>query len=96
MKVSPERGHKPKGQKFRRLSSDLTKVPQMLNPEAFKNYVDYFNSMEDEGVINYISNTESWSWMKENIPLFECPDKEFEKIYYYRLWTYRKHIKKNA
>jgi hypothetical protein len=65
----------------------------VLNPDDFKHYGDYFNQMEDEGVINYIPNAESWSWMKENIPFFECPDKDFEQIYYYRWWTYRKHIK---
>lgn len=31
--------------------------------------------------------------MKVNVPLFECPDKDFEKIYYFRWWTLRKHIK---
>ena len=29
----------------------------------------------------------------ENIPFFECPDKDIEEIYYFRWWTYRKHIK---
>ncbi len=29
-----------------------------------------------------------------NIPLFECPDKQIEETYYFRWWTYRKHIKK--
>jgi hypothetical protein len=65
----------------------------VLNPDNFKHYVDYFNQMEDEGVVNFIPNADSWSWMKENIPFFECPDKDFEQIYYYRWWTYRKHIK---
>jgi hypothetical protein len=65
----------------------------VLKAETFKHYVDYFNNMEDENVINAIPNSESWSWMKENIPLFECPDKDFEQIYYYRWWTYRKHIR---
>ena len=32
--------------------------------------------------------------MEENVPWFECPDEEIEKIYYYRWWVYRKHIKK--
>ena len=36
----------------------------------------------------------AWNFLKENIPLFECPDKGFEQIYYYRWWTFRKHIKK--
>jgi len=65
----------------------------VLNAEAFKHYVDYFNSIDDEDVVNFIPNAEAWSWMKENIPFFECPDKDFEQIYYYRWWTYRKHIK---
>src|SRR5438067_12789884 len=30
--------------------------------------------------------------MKRNVPLFECPDPALEEIYYYRWWTYRKHI----
>lgn len=73
-------------------AAELQNQP-ILNPDDFKHYVDYFNGMEDEGVINYIPNAESWSWMKENTPFFECPDKDFEQIYYYRWWTYRKHIK---
>ena len=28
-----------------------------------------------------------------NVPLFDCPDKDIEEIYYFRWWTYRKHIK---
>jgi len=74
-----------------RVTSDAS---QVLNPEDFKHYVEYFNGMEDEDVINFVPNAEAWSWMKENIPFFECPDKDFEQIYYYRWWTYRKHIKK--
>ena len=32
--------------------------------------------------------------MKDNVPFFECPDKSFEQIYYFRWWTFRKHLKK--
>lgn len=31
--------------------------------------------------------------MEENIPLFECPQRNFEEMYYYRWWSLRKHIK---
>jgi len=31
--------------------------------------------------------------LRTNVPLFECPDKDFERTYYFRWWTYRKHIK---
>lgn len=65
----------------------------ILKADKFKSYVDYFNGMEDENVVNLIPNSASWDWMKASVPLFECPDKAFERIYYYRWWTFRKHIK---
>ncbi len=66
----------------------------LLQPETFRSYVDYFNAMEEENIVNEISNAESWDWMKDHIPFFECPDKTIEQIYYYRWWTFRKHLKK--
>lgn len=65
----------------------------VLEPDAFKHHVDYFNTMEKETVVNYVPNSHSWDWMKKNMPLFQCPDKTLEQIYYYRWWTYRKHVK---
>ncbi|MBN2610010.1 MAG: hypothetical protein JXB00_00475 [Bacteroidales bacterium] len=72
------------------LKNDPTSV---LKPEYFKHYVDYFNRMEDENIIQAIPNDSAWEWMKTNIPLFECPQDNFEEIYYYRWWSFRKHIK---
>ena len=66
----------------------------ILKAENFRHYVDYFNRMEEETIVQAVSNAESWEWMKGNIPLFECPQDNFEEIYYYRWWTLRKHIKK--
>lgn len=65
-----------------------------LKADNFKHYVDYFNQMEDENIVQAIPNAQSWEWMKKNIPLFECPQQNFEEIFYYRWWTLRKHIKK--
>ena len=65
----------------------------VLNPDDFKHYVDYFNQMEDENIVQAIPNKESWEWMKENIPLFEAPQKNFEEMFYFRWWNLRKHIK---
>ena len=65
----------------------------LLHADSFKHYIDYFNRMVDEDVVNHVPNAEAWKWMKDNIPFFECPDKNFEEIYYYRWWTFRKHIK---
>ena len=68
--------------------------PSVLQAEDFKHYVDTFNTMEEENIVNEIPNARSWAWMQDNIPLFECPDKTIEQIYYYRWWTFRKHLKK--
>lgn len=66
----------------------------VLKAEQFKHYVDYFNGMEDENIKQAFPNDSAWQWMKRNIPLFECPQQNFEEIFYYRWWTLRKHIKK--
>jgi hypothetical protein len=68
--------------------------PFVLKAKNFKHYVDYFNKMEDENIVQAIPNAQSWDWLQQNIPLFECPQQNFEEIFYYRWWTLRKHIKK--
>ena len=64
----------------------------VLKPDSFAHYVEYFNSMEDENVTNFVSNANSWSWLKNEIPFFECPDREVEEMYYFRWWSFRKHL----
>ena len=64
-----------------------------LSPTALARHIEYFNTMEDENVTNFISNAKSRAWLQENIPLFECPDREVEDIYYFRWWSFRKHLK---
>lgn len=68
--------------------------PFILKQAFFKHYVDYFNTMETPNIEQAIPNAQAWDWMKKNIPLFECPQQNFEEIFYYRWWTLRKHIKK--
>ena len=68
----------------------------VLQPASFRHYVDYFNKMEDENIRQAIPNDSAWWWMERNIPLFECPQQNFEEMFYYRWWTLRKHIKKTA
>jgi len=69
------------------------KSPDILKPDDYKHLVDYFNRMEDENIVQAIPNAASWEWMKANIPFFDCPQDNFLELYYYRWWTYRKHIK---
>ena len=65
----------------------------VLRPEAFQHYIDRFNSDDEELYLQHIPNEQAWPFLRRNIPLFECPDKDIERTYYFRWWTYRKHIK---
>ncbi|MFA9390219.1 MAG: glycosyl hydrolase family 65 protein [Prolixibacteraceae bacterium] len=74
----------------------LAKNPKksgVLHYDDFKHYVEYFNRMEDENIAQAIPNAEAWVWLKENVPLFECPQDNFNEMFIYRWWTLRKHIK---
>lgn len=64
----------------------------LLEAEDFWHHIDYFNRMEEENILQAVPNSDSWEWLRENIPLFECPQDNFQEIYYYRWWTLRKHI----
>ena len=66
----------------------------VLKAGFFKHYVDSFNADDQELYPQYIPNDKSWSFLSKNIPLFDCPDKQLEQTYYFRWWTYRKHIRK--
>lgn len=69
--------------------------PTILSPSTFKKYVDQFN--EDDRVAGRVQplsipNEKAWAFLEANIAWFDCPDKQFEEIYYYRWWSFRKHL----
>jgi len=83
------------------LTGCKTSVDQILVKQDFKQYIDEFNRQDTLDLhfnavpgTQMIPNTDTWAFLEENIPFFECPDQEIEKVYYYRWWTFRKHIKK--
>ncbi len=75
-------------------SRDIDSGTALLNYDEYAHYAEDFNAMEDENIVTDIPNSLSSEWMRANIPLFDCPDKNFEKIYYFRWWSLRKHIKR--
>lgn len=74
-------------------SRDIDGTAGILKYKDYSHYADYFNGMEDENIVQAIPNAQASEWMKENIPLFDCPQKNIEEMYYYRWWSLRKHIK---
>lgn len=61
---------------------------------TLKKYVTYFNGLDTEAVKNYVPNAQAYDWLAKNIPLLDCPDEVIEQNYYYRWWSFRKHLKK--
>ena len=58
-----------------------------------REYVEKFNSEHEPLYVNAVSDAEAADWMEKNVPHLECSDKQIEETYYFRWWTYRKHIK---
>ena len=71
----------------------LSPRPLVLKPDALRRYVETFNANDKELYVQHIPNAAALAFLKGNVPLLDCPDKEIEEIYYFRWWTYRKHIK---
>ena len=67
----------------------------VLKANDFQHYVDRFNADDEEMYAN-IANKDAWTFLNANIPLFACPDPDFERTYYFRWWTYRKHVKQTS
>ena len=68
-------------------------TPAVLHPESYRHYIDAFNAGDEELYPEAIGNADAWPFLRDNIPLFECPDRTLEEIYYFRWWTYRKHLR---
>ena len=67
--------------------------PFILQPSQFRPYIESFNRQDQELYPRFIPNRGAWDFLSQNIPWFDCPDKELELTYYFRWWTFRKHIK---
>ena len=65
----------------------------VLSTSELKSYVEKFNKSDNELYPQYISNISALEFLSKNIPLIELPNKELEETYYFRWWTFRKHIK---
>ena len=73
--------------------NEAEKKKKIIPQDRLKNYVDRFNRNDNELYEQFISNDESFEFLNKNIPMIDLPDKDIEETYYFRWWTYRKHIK---
>ncbi len=66
---------------------------EIINKNLLKEYVDKFNKYDHELYKQFIDNKNAYKFLSGNIPIIEIPDKVIEEKYYFRWWTFRKHIK---
>ena len=59
-------------------------------------YLSSFAAADEELYTNTVDNAHAYEFLKGNVPLFECPDEVITRTYYFRWWTYRKHLRKTA
>lgn len=59
-------------------------------------YINKFNQNDEEIWKQMLPNDRAMDWVDEEVPRFECPDKEIEETYYFRWWLFRKHIKETG
>jgi len=69
-------------------------VTGVLRAEDFRHYIDEFNADDDESIKQLYPNTGAWDFLSKNMPLLEFPDEDIQRTYYFRWWTFRKHLKK--
>jgi hypothetical protein len=65
----------------------------VLRPAGLDACVERFNAADNELYPQAVPNAKAAEFLRENVPWFECPDPEIERTYYFRWWTYRKHLK---
>jgi len=63
----------------------------LLDTESFRHYFVQF--ADDEKAMLGKSDPLPWNWFVQNIPWLDVPDKELEEIYYFRWYSFQKHVK---
>ncbi len=68
----------------------------MLDDGKIRAYAERFQALDEEITATSITNAQACGWMISQIPRLDCPDRDIEETYYFRWWTYRKHLKDTA
>jgi hypothetical protein len=72
--------------------SDAPAAQAIIDAAEVSTWVDDFNRTDEETHVLAIPNQAAAAFLVANIPRFSCPERELERTYYFRWWTFRKHI----
>jgi len=62
----------------------------LLKPDSFRHYFGEF--VRDEQEMLGVAPPLPWGWFLGNIPWLDTPDQELDEIYYFRWYSFQKHI----
>lgn len=62
----------------------------LLHPKQYRHYITEFMHQEVEATGK--KPADPWRWMQANIPWFDSSSKQFEEMYYFRWYAFRKHV----
>ncbi|MDX1680930.1 MAG: hypothetical protein R3242_09385, partial [Akkermansiaceae bacterium] len=83
---------------LRALVGILIALTSLVSAEKpLKAWVTEFNRIDElvpHTLSGHIPNEDALAFLEANIPRFDCPDPELVRSYYFRWWTFRKHIRK--
>jgi len=66
----------------------------LLHPQDYRHYIAQFAAAELEAT--GMQPAKEWSWMEANIPFFDSSNKQFEEMYYFRWYSFEKHVEHTA
>lgn len=67
-------------------------IPPKVGADYAKARVAQFNADDNELYKGDFPNAAAEKFVLENVPLFDCPDGELKDVYYFRWWSFRKHL----
>ena len=69
---------------------------RVLPESSVRDAVEAFNAADDELYTNAYPNAVAADLLATLVPRFECPDADITRTYYFRWWTYRKHLRRGS
>lgn len=64
-----------------------------IDNKVVAEYCNRFNEQDEEPYQGDIPNAEAVDFLTAEIPRWDCPDPIFREIWYFRWWSFRKHIR---
>ena len=67
---------------------------RVIDENQIRRHMERFSFDDNELYPHDIRNNAACWWSLSNIPRFDCPDADLVRTYYFRWWTYRKHLRR--